>query len=152
MTLRIMKNPANTIANMTHTTTQPVNELVDKLRKLTSRGMSHQQASRLWGTATQLMNNSARRFASEAKFCNGQWILISCWREHETDMARALRDLAMVKQIAIGIRSGLLEDEDSHFFDLQHLESVICAIDELQHHPRFSRLRGQTLNNELQPA
>jgi hypothetical protein len=98
------------------------------------------------------MANSAQRFASDAKYQIGHWILITRWREHQADMARALGDLAMAKKIAVTIRSSLLEDEDSHFYDLQHLERAICVINELQHHPRFSRLPVSTLDTELQPA
>jgi hypothetical protein len=147
-----MKQTKEHTTHMTPATTQPLNELVEKLRALTPRGMSHQPARRHWFAAAQLMNNSAQHFASEAKFRNGQWILIGRWREHEAGMARALRDLAMAKQIAIGIRFSLLEEEESHFFDLQHLKLAICAIDELQRHPRFSRLPVQTQTTEIQPA
>jgi hypothetical protein len=142
-----MKQTKEHTTHMTPATTQPLNELVEKLRALTPRGMSHQPARRHWFAAAQLMNNSAQHFASEAKFRNGQWILIGRWREHEAGMARALRDLAMAKQIAIGIRFSLLEEEESHFFKL-----ALRAIDELQRHPRFACLPTHTPATEIQPA
>lgn len=128
-------------------------ELVESLRKLAARLMSHEPSRELWSTAAKILRSAAKRL-SETQTLEGRWILIDRWQEQEGNQASALRELAMAKRIAIRVRASLLDNEESHFRDLEHLERTICAIDALERHPRYTNLPAEPLpsSNSIQPA
>lgn len=138
---------------MTQPSTPSVTELVDTLRKLASRLMSHEPARELWTTAARTLRSAAKRLA-ETQALEGRWILIERWRQQECNLASAMRDLAIAKRIAVRVRASLLNDEESHFRDLEHLERAICAIDAVERHPRHANLASEPLpsSNSIQPA
>jgi hypothetical protein len=123
---------------MTTPQTKPLSELLQPIRKLSARLMSHRPAHSLWFNAAKIMRDSANILVSEDLFEDGRWFLVGTWKEHERMRASALRQLSMAKRIAIRVRASMLDNEDAHFRDLEHLENAIAAIDELQRHPRFA--------------
>jgi hypothetical protein len=138
---------------MTQPATPSVPELVETLRKLAARLMSHESSRELWSTAAKILRIAAKRL-SETQTLEGRWILIDRWQEQEGNQASALRELAMAKRIAIRVRASLLDNEEPHFRDLEHLERTICAIDALERHPRYTNLPAEPLpaSNAIQPA
>ncbi len=133
--------------------TPSIPELVETLRKLAARLMSHEPSRELWSTAAKILRSAAKRL-SETQTLEGRWILIDRWQEQEGNQASALRELAMAKRIAIRVQASLLDNEESHFRDLEHLERTICAIDALERHPRHANLPAEPLpsSNAIQPA
>lgn len=131
----------------------PVTELVETLRKLAAMLMSHEPSRELWSTAAKILRSAAKRFA-QTQTLEGRWILIDRWQEQEGNQASALRELAMAKRIAIRVRASLLDNEESHFRDLEQLERTICAIDTLERHPRYINISAEPLrsSNTIQPA
>ncbi len=133
--------------------TPSVPELVETLRKLAARLMSHEPSRERWSAAAKILRSAAKRLA-QTQTLEGRWILIDRWQEQEGNQASALRELAMAKRIAIRVRASLLDNEESHLRDLEHLERTIFAIDALERHPRYTNIPAEPLpsSNSIQPA